>query len=206
MCCCFSARTGAIILASLGIFFGGFGLITDSIGMVDVTPKIEYMLEETKLESMKQFETAGQPEEYREELEMYWERLDYLRDLVPWIFVIQIVGALIQLVIHLCLLFGVLKHKPKFMLPWLITSMIGMVMLGLGLLVIFFVLAVASTGGILAGFIVLAVGGLVLTLNFYFWAVVRSVYLDIKEGLNGGMILPLQVEKSEKDGKKYQVY
>ena len=50
-------------------------------------------------------------------------QLDFLKDLVPWVFVIQIVYASIQFIVSVCLLIGIVHNKPGLMKPWLIVTM-----------------------------------------------------------------------------------
>ena len=50
-------------------------------------------------------------------------QLDFLKDLTPWVFVIQIVYASIQFIVSVCLLVGIVKNKPGLMKPWLIVTM-----------------------------------------------------------------------------------
>ena len=65
-----------------------------------------------------------------EEIEQYkeiWNRLDILKSLVPWAFVVQIVSSASNILINGSMLYGVTQKKAGFMLPWLIFGMISIV-------------------------------------------------------------------------------
>ena len=65
-----------------------------------------------------------------EDIEQYketWNRLDILKSLVPWAFVVQIVSSASNILINGSMLYGVTQKKAGFMLPWLIFGMISIV-------------------------------------------------------------------------------
>ena len=64
-----------------------------------------------------------QIEQYKE----IWNRLDILKSLVPWAFVVQIVSSASNILINGSMLYGVIQKKAGFMLPWLIFGMISIV-------------------------------------------------------------------------------
>ena len=55
--CCFvfSIRTGAIILAVLGIFGGGMNIISESYGLAVMAPDIETYIDRYRIEILEQF-------------------------------------------------------------------------------------------------------------------------------------------------------
>ena len=55
--CCFvfSIRTGAIILAVLGIFGGGLNIISESYGLAVMAPDIETYIDRYRIEILEQF-------------------------------------------------------------------------------------------------------------------------------------------------------
>ena len=66
----------------------------------------------------------------QEEIEKYeemWERLDILKSLVPWAFVVQIVTSACNILLNGSMLYGITQKKPAFMLPWLIIGMTAIV-------------------------------------------------------------------------------
>ena len=54
---------------------------------------------------------------------MLWRQLDFVKELVPWVFVVQIVYASIQFIASVCLLVGIVKNKAGLMKPWLFLTM-----------------------------------------------------------------------------------
>jgi len=203
-CLCTDVKTGAIILAMIGLLGGGFSVISDSVGLGYYAPLIENKIDQAKVESMIKFEEDTQKTE--EEIEQYkeiWNRLDILKSLVPWAFVVQIVSSASNILINGSMLYGVTQKKAGFMLPWLIFGMISIV-LCIALLVLgFFVLSVGTPAGILNGVILLILTSPFVGLMLYFWLVVRSAYMDLREA---GPVLPVFVDddtKIEKAGGKY---
>merc|ERR1740129_2388976 len=146
---------------------------------------------------MIKFEEDTQKTE--EEIEQYkeiWNRLDILKSLVPWAFVVQIVSSASNILINGSMLYGVTQKKAGFMLPWLIFGMISIV-LCIALLVL------GTPAGILNGVILLILTSPFIGLMLYFWLVVRSAYMDLREA---GPVLPVFVDddtKIEKAGGKY---
>ena len=55
-CMCTDVRTGAIILAMIGILGAGFSVISDSVGLGYYAPMIEDRIEEEKIASMAKFQ------------------------------------------------------------------------------------------------------------------------------------------------------
>merc|ERR1711860_251013 len=85
-CCgCFTAKTGALILAILGIFSGGTGLISDSIGYGVYMPAVEERLDQFKEETLDHYEQAGEPEEQRDMVEQYLKVIDVTKDALPYV-------------------------------------------------------------------------------------------------------------------------
>jgi hypothetical protein len=61
-CCCFSARTGALILAILGVSIAGLGIISNSVSLGVFRPQLDDMLDQIKQASMNKFKQAGEPQ------------------------------------------------------------------------------------------------------------------------------------------------
>ena len=80
--------------------------------------------------------------------------------------------------------------------------MIELVLYGLGYVAYFIFMFTIDA---VHGAIYMVVGGLLLALHIYFWLVVRSVYLDIKEGNEAGKIdFPMQQKESNKQFKNLE--
>ena len=84
------------------------------------------MYDNIKINSYSQEDTQKTEEEIEQYKEI-WNRLDILKSLVPWAFVVQIVSSASNILINGSMLYGVTQKKAGFMLPWLIFGMISIV-------------------------------------------------------------------------------
>ena len=84
------------------------------------------MYDSIKINSYSQEDTQKTEEEIEQYKEI-WNRLDILKSLVPWAFVVQIVSSASNILINGSMLYGVIQKKAGFMLPWLIFGMISIV-------------------------------------------------------------------------------
>jgi hypothetical protein len=141
-CCCFSARTGVLVLASLGITGGIIGIIQDCLIASNGT-----------LMSMGRDETI--------------------------IYGIGFAISILNTLFNGSMMYGVVTNKSGFLKPWLVFTMIGLIMIGVATLVGFVWMLVE--GEFMIAAVILIIGILTGCLNFYFWTVVLSVYHDIQE-------------------------
>jgi len=203
-CMCTDVRTGAIILAMIGILGAGFSVISDSVGLGYYAPMIEDRIEDEKIASMAKFqEERPTSEEDIAQYQAYWQRLDFIKELVPWVFTAQIISSVSNILVNGCMLFGVTKKKPGFILPWLIISVAQIVLTVALMSLLFFVTFIGTPAGILSKVIFVLLMSLGVGLMMYFWLVVRSVYLDIRETK---VTKPVEVDHEaqiEKAGGKY---
>jgi len=190
-CMCTSVRTGAIILAIIGILGSGFSFISYSFGLGYYGEMIEDRNEDEKNASMSETkylklvipmsaEKEGRriDEEYNTKYQAYWQHLDF----ITWFFIVQIIISVSSLLVNGCMLFGVTKKKPGFILPWLIISVASIVSTVALLSLELFVWCIWTPGiGIWSKVIFVLFMSLGVGLMMYFWLVVRSVYLDIRE-------------------------
>jgi hypothetical protein len=148
-------------------------------------------------------DTLKTEEEIELQIKQFTAIGDIIKSLVSWVFVVKIVCAASKILINGSMLYGVIQKKAGFMLPWLIFGMLSIV-LCIALLVLgFFVLSVGTPAGILNGVILLILTSPFVGLMLYFWLVVRSAYMDLREA---GPVLPVFVDedpKIEKAGGKY---
>ena len=126
-CVCFDVHTGAVILAMIGLLVAGIGIVSDSIGLGIFTPELEKWIDRLKISSMEEFEEKGEPMDERSFYETSWKQMDLVKDLVPWVFVIQIITSVFNFLINGCLLYGLHKKQGMFMLPWMIANMAELV-------------------------------------------------------------------------------
>lgn len=156
-CCCFEAKTGAKIIAILGIVFSALYVLFGSIfyGV------------------------------YYDTLHGYQMR-EQLGPLGPYIDAIFGVSVVIYLKwISFCalLLHGINEKKKDFLLPWMIFEMIGLVLVTIGVFasVIMTIKYVTYVPIVLLYYLFYA---LILAFGFYCWDVVYSVYRDLKKEEN----------------------
>lgn len=136
-------------MAMIGLLGGGFSVISDSVGLGYYAPMIEDRIEEVKFESILKFkEDTMKTQEEIEKYEEMWERLDILKSLVPWAFVVQIVTSACNILLNGSMLYGITQKKPAFMLPWLIIGMTAIVLSIAFLALGFFVLSIGTPGGL----------------------------------------------------------
>lgn len=197
-CCCFDVKTGALILGMIGFFCAGFGLVSDSVGLGVYAPQVERMLDDLKEQSMEEFESMGAPEDQRPYYEAFWNKLDLMQKLTPWIFVGQIVTSAFSFLINGAMIYGLMKAKPGFMMPWMVVNMAGIVLCSAVMTMGFFVLAVGTPGGFLSAFLLLLLCTPFLAVGLYLWLVVRSAYLEIREN-----VTPNTEDHMENAGRKY---
>jgi len=202
---CTDVRTGTIILAMIGLLAGGFSVISDSVGLGYYAPLIEEKIDQAKFESITKFSELSEDEQLKQGLdyEQMWKQMDFIKSVVPWAFVIQIVTSACNILLNGSMLYGITQKKPGFMLPWLIVGMTGIVLSIAVLALGFFVLSIGTPAGILNGVILLLLATPIVWLMLYFWLVVRSAYLDLRE-ISGNINTPVDLdEKIEKAGGNY---
>jgi hypothetical protein len=102
--------------------------------------------------------------------------LDYI---LTRISCIGIVISILNTFINGSMMYGVVKNKSVFLKPWLVLSMIEVVIFGVATPVGFIGMLVEGAFDIAA--LIITIGILTSCLNCYFWTVVRSVYHDIQE-------------------------
>jgi len=180
-CCCFDARTGAMILGILGVLCSGFYFISNSVGLGVYAPQIEDVIDEYKQQLKDDFENQYESEADEAAFEKTMAQLDYAKALVPWLFIADILGAAFEWIVNAALLYGIGKSKAAFMLPWLIMHMAGIVFGCFFVTIGFFVISLGTPGGIISALILVLIALPFLAIPVYFWLVVRSVYLDIRE-------------------------
>merc|ERR1712020_570388 len=83
-----------------------------------MAPDIETYIDRYRIEILEQFGTSTPTPEEQAYLDQLMRQLDFLKDLVPWVFVIQIVYASIQFIVSFSLLIGIVNKKPGLMKPW----------------------------------------------------------------------------------------
>ena len=161
---------------------------------------MEERLDQFKEEILDHYEQAGEPEEQRDMVEQYLKVIDVTKDALPYVFIGQIVSSALTLLIAAMLAYGINSGKKAFMLPWLISHFICLVLMSLAVAGLFIMFCVATPGGVMSGLFFLLICSPLMALSFYFWLVVRSVYLDLKESARDRSASYEAVGKAEKNG------
>lgn len=170
--CCCSARTGARVTIIIALILAIIGLIIFAIG----TASLHFVVNVTI--------NALQNDELTEDLDD--EQAQKIANTL--VTVQKMTGPGLRTGLGICIsevvlvvicLVGLLNRKRILLLPWLIVQMIRWVLGVILVNVVGIILLVAKfyvIGGILIG-----VGSLFITLEFYFWKVVQSEYIHIGE-------------------------
>lgn len=175
-CCCCSVRTGAMVIALLGLMAAGSGVVVYSMGLVTMPETIDLM--EQQKGEIRQFYNDNQIS--KQDYLIYTSILETYEHILPPV----VKGSLAFAVLDLCLsglLFaGLLSRKPGLMLPWLATSMLYLIVLAafvLGLTVIQFTVVKSCSSGLFT----LAIGSTFVLAYYYIWKVVQSEWMNIRE-------------------------
>eukprot|EP00095_Tigriopus_kingsejongensis_P007234 snap_masked-scaffold477_size161254-processed-gene-0.1 protein:Tk07234 transcript:snap_masked-scaffold477_size161254-processed-gene-0.1-mRNA-1 annotation:"PREDICTED: uncharacterized protein LOC103512912 isoform X1" len=173
-CCCFSARTGTLILAFLGVIGSTFSLVRYGMSYARMDD-IDRMVDEL----VSNLEANAQDPDYEEIHHSAQMAGEFVKGLLPTLLIMGLVCASISMLKNVLLWFGVVYRKQVLVLPWLILvmiSLVGDVLVVFIVGIVFFVHFNAAPA-----LIFWAVATPCLALGFYFWTVVQSHYLDIKE-------------------------
>ncbi len=180
---CFEARKGVIILAIIGLILSAF-LAGAGLFFLCVLPYVE--------EAQK----SGSNHDNNDLIstlarQMEGNSLPTLRSFFGACLGMGLAGIIVKA----SLLFGALKYRHLYMLPWLVFSMITLI---IQLLTAFekTFLFVGDFHDQVVGFLFRIVW---IAVGYYYWIVTYSVYMDIKEGkFEQGKSLVEDVEENEK--------
>ena len=96
-CCCFSLRTGAMILGIIGLIASVSSFLSSAI-------------------TAAEFDKNTVPDDMKPYVDYYY---------AVWAYFIP--SGVIEICVHLALLYGVEKERHGFLLPWLIMNMVNIV-------------------------------------------------------------------------------
>jgi len=174
--CCCSVRTGAMVIALLGLMCAGAGVVVYSMGLVTMPQTLEVMEEQKG--QIKQLYNENQITQ--EDYLIYTSILKTYEHLLPSVLKGCLAGAVLDLCIAGLLFAGLLTRKAGLMLPWLATSMLYLCLFAaffLGFTVIQFTVVKSCS----AGLITLGVGSFIVMAYYYVWKVVQSEWMNIRE-------------------------
>jgi len=176
-CCCFSVRTGTLLLALLGV---GYSLLNLSSygGLAAVGSSETFHRTVNRLDQVfREWREHGElTEQELESLEAY---LTQARELYPEIVTLGLICSGLALFKHALLLFGVLYRKSVLLVPYLVLGLAGLILSSLvavGACILVFLYTSVVTGIVVSVFLTMFAW-----IGFYFWQVVLSHYMDLKE-------------------------
>ncbi|XP_063609482.1 uncharacterized protein LOC134783521 [Penaeus indicus] len=176
-CCCFSLRTGSLVMASIVIFFGTCSMLY--IGGYLATQD----LDSSFLEICKEEENIP-------------DCITTLRNASYGIIGTRFVLDLIQVTFSILLIHGVLKNKTRFLVPYMIMILVGICILILTALAM---MGVMMYEGLWRGvFIIAIIFGAVIFLETYFLLVIRALYLQLKRSKGQAHVILTEDTNSEK--------
>jgi drug/metabolite transporter (DMT)-like permease len=168
-CCCFSLRTGCIVLGVLGVIGGAFGVVGASvvIGVVEVQAK----------EMVKNYRQVNAENQYLTEDDIAAAEVG--KETVVIVQSVHLILAAISLVINSLMLHGAIKGKHKFILPYLVYVALQMILGTAAIVAIGVYLGTKAGGAEAAVYTLVAVP--FLALGFYLWNAVRRHYKDLRQ-------------------------
>lgn len=170
-CCCCSTKTGTIVLAILGI-------ITYCIYLI---PLIYYsVVHQTVVSAWNYLQSnATIAINETEEYDAATQILSIMNTYLTAFLAVGYILVILMIAVNASLLHGVLNSKHKLMLPYIVVYMILLVVgflggVGVG---IWMLITLSLAVGIMLIVIEIIASGL----SLYFWFVVYSAYLDIRD-------------------------
>ncbi|XP_042888077.1 uncharacterized protein LOC122263621 [Penaeus japonicus] len=158
-CCCFTLRTGSLVMASLVIFFGISSIVytTGYLATNDLEGSIHTVCEE------------------EHDIQ---DCVNKVKQASYGIIGTRLVLDFIQVAFSILLIHGVVKNKTRFLVPYMIMMLIGISILLLSALTVMG--ALAYSGMWRGVFIAAVIGGSIIFLETYFLLVIRALYLQLK--------------------------
>jgi hypothetical protein len=174
-CCCFSVRTGSLILASLAIAAGAIEVViaAAALGNQDAVHQALYQFRSIYDEYYKQGQISGQ------QLDQVDHLLGMIRTSLIPLLALYLTCGIFKILVNGLMAFGVQTRRPTLFLPWLILVMLTIVVNG-GCILASTVFDIINSHAA-SGFINLAFGSIMLLLVYYIWLVVFSHFQALKE-------------------------
>ncbi|XP_059614461.1 uncharacterized protein LOC132260405 [Phlebotomus argentipes] len=156
-CCCFSLKTGGVILGWIGAVSSFLVLVITLIAMCNVDTIVKALVEQTQ-------EKQLDPEMIKTYVQIFLG--------------LYIAVSLIGLISASLLIAGAVRRNRYLILPWLITTGINVV---LGCIVAICQVVGAMTHDIGAGFAVLLLMGAIIAFEIYLWLAILSLFQHLRE-------------------------
>ena len=173
-CCCFSAQTEAKIIAVFTLVsWTVFAIVC--LLILGILPVVE---EAQNSRNSKNYDEIVQ------NLAKNWKNQGQSMYIV---FGICFVMSMTNIATTSSLLYGIRKRQQKYMVPWLFLTFIGLVFLAIFAFVRSFILCGTVNG---SGLLALPFQAAGIGIGCYLWAVIDSVYQDIKDESEGVAKIP----------------
>jgi len=174
-CFCCGVRTGALMVAGVGVVTAGINTLNTGLGLITM---------DMTLEHLDQFKDQAQASFYRDEITEQEYRIlrsiaDSMGHLLPWALGTSMALSIFALTVVILLLIGIVHKRYKLMWPWIIATAIGIVLSTL--LVITSAVLLSLAFPVTFILIVLCLSLPVILLEFYCWWVVKSELDNIRE-------------------------
>jgi len=164
-CCCMQVRTGALVIATIGVMISLYWVV-DAI--IDLEEPV--LMTAACVQSIRNLSGLDQDDKDAAERLCY-----YFVGLYKFILA-MLIG---ELLINGSLLFGLAKRKHTYCLPWLIVNALYLIISALALVTV--VITFWATLPAQAGFFALIIGCLFLAPVFYVFKVVQTEWMNIKD-------------------------
>ncbi len=172
-CCCFSAQTGAKIIAVFSLVsWTVFAIVC--IFILGILPVVEEA-QDSRFEN------------YNELVKILAKNWKNQVQSMYIVFGICFVMSMTNIATTSSLLYGIRKRQQKYMVPWLFLTFIGLVFLAIFAFVRSFILCGTVNG---SGLLALPFQAAGIGIGCYLWAVIDSVYQDIKDESEGVAKIP----------------
>lgn len=160
-CCCFSRRTGSLILGTMLLVFASIKLLGFLLSVI--SSDTDQIIEEVCAEE-KDLENCN----------------EIVKKAVIGTYVTFFIVNTVQVVFCSMLIYGILNKKTCMQVPFMIMYLIYIIM---AMLLVLIVMGLLAFNRIWLGmFVFILIGGLYIFLETYFLLVIRANYLEIRRG------------------------
>ncbi|KAL5288412.1 hypothetical protein ACFFRR_008945 [Megaselia abdita] len=175
---CLSLETGAIVVAVIEMFFSSMSLISGVTGLQKKDYVVSAILNSTNNHSDKSRESFA----HCEFLENKKYLLYHFISAYEVILYVAVVLAVINIVTEICLIFGSVKKRHLYLVPWLfLFGVYFCICLLCCVLLICFNIFLLCIGNLSSQLLNSSLAVVVLTaLYFYIWICIRTLYSRIK--------------------------
>ena len=173
--CCLGSRSVSVILAMFGIAFSSAALLVYAAGF-GIKYKLLTAIQEKENETKMRFEEGELVEDQYEYAIWFY---DSLQISCPYVLSTGLTTGVFHLITNIMMLWGIALNHAWMIIPWLVTTMVGLISLTAGMLCIAFY--VALSGHLLDALLYTTLYSPLFVIGLYLWLVVHYVYSDIRK-------------------------